>query len=127
MKRITILFIILFLSFNSQAQNETQKIDETKKEITRVVVTLTADSKGTIKENILDSDIIKRLSESEKLIELRVGNSKLQNSLHAVFYFRDVNSYYKWYDNEDTKNLLNKIKADFINYKFDLKLNKANK
>ncbi len=125
MKYLTVFFVVAILCIYINAQEKTKNQNDDKKVVTKVYVNLTAESKGKVKENILNSEIIKILSESDNLIELKVGNAKLFNSLKAVFYFKDVDSYYNWYYEKKTQDLLARIQSDFMDYKFDLQLNKA--
>ena len=86
------------------------------------VVALT-DSKG----NDLDKDLIMMISQLKALQTINYSYSahKKAHELKTVLYFSDMKEFFKWYESEETKILIEALENKFKRYNIMLSYKKA--
>ena len=129
MKKIFIilgLFVFIFLvSASVKAQNISKKTMEKKISISRVVLEITASTNIGNKKNVLETDLPLKISQLKPLCYMKIDNKDGINNLILKFRFRNLNSFYKWYNNKRIKDILEKIKTYAPNYKTELEFTKT--
>ena len=129
MKKIFIvlgLFVFIFLvSASVKAQNISKKTMEKKISISRVVLEITASTNIGNKKNVLETDLPLKISQMKPLFYMKIDNKDGINNLILKFRFKNLNSYYKWYNDKKTKDILEKIKTYAPNYKTELEFTKT--
>ncbi len=129
MKKIFIvlgLFVFIFLvSASVKAQNISKKTMEKKISISRVVLEITASTNIGNKKNVLETDLPLKISQMKPLFYMKIDNKDGINNLILKFRFKNLNSFYKWYNDKKTKDILEKIKTYAPNYKTELEFTKT--
>ncbi len=127
MKKITVVLVLfIFTSLVPvKAQDISKKAMEKKISISRVVLEITASTNIGNKKNVLETDLPLKISQLKPLFYMKIDNKDGINNLILKFRFRNLNSFYKWYNDKKIKDLLEKIKTYAPNYKTELEFTKT--
>ncbi len=127
MKKITVVLVLfIFTSLVPvKAQDISKKAMEKKISISRVVLEITASTNIGNKKNVLETDLPLKISQLKPLFYMKIDNKDGINNLILKFRFRNLNSFYKWYNDKKTKDIIEKIKTYAPNYKTELEFTKT--
>ena len=119
MKRIIIVFLFMLVSLLN-AQNMGGKNQDNKVSFNNIIVTISSASKMDSKNNIFDSDLILELGRLNPLAYLKVVSHNNFNELRLKLGFLNLESFYKWYNDENIKGILDKLKSQADKYSIEL-------
>ena len=119
MKRLIIALLFVLISSSLIAQNTTEKNTDSKN-FKKILVSISANSKIENQLNMFDSDLLLELSKLNHLNYLKAVNNSGTNLLTLKLEFESFDSYYKWFNDKTTKNILNRINSEVDEYKIEL-------
>jgi hypothetical protein len=123
-KGMTKLIVILLFVFPSVSNFGQHIYKDSTLVHPNLVVKLNA-SGFTDNANIeLDKEFLLFLSESKSLLKLEYTTRKDIHDLKAELLFKDMNSLFDWYEEEETKYLLKLIRDKFKNHSIAISLDR---
>lgn len=111
MKRLFAIIFILFLTMQVFCQANENPVNPAKNFTSLVYVSL--DTQGKISSDVLSKELVLELGNLKSLKSLLIDNLEKTNLLKADFEFPKMEDFYNWYDNQETKKMIEKLKTYF--------------
>ena len=126
-RTVSLFTILLLNSISVYAQQEPQDSVNVKVFESTIMVDIETNPKHISGEMIFDKELFELVSNSCSLIHMTTIAGTDYNQLKMKFYFKDKDSFLKWYDDEETSNIFEKIKESYGDYKIVIDFSKRPK
>ena len=127
MKKIIMLASLFILSISVYAQQEPQDSVNVKTFESTIMVDIETIPNHNSGEMIFDKELFELVSNSCPLIHMTTYAGTDYNQLIMKFLFKDKDSFLKWYDDEETSDILRKIKESYGDFKIVIDYSKRPK
>ena len=112
MKRVILFSALLVFAFSVGigAQETPKKVAASETKMTGVVFKITTSS-SEMGKDVFQTDLPLRISKLSHLVFMNVKNTMADmNYLGLEFHFKDIRSFYAWFNDPKTKEILQEIK-----------------